>query len=401
MNIALVRFAFALICWVSALSCVDAQVTLAPAKPQSTQPQATKPAATPTGRPEPVLIAFVYRDAVTESAWTQSHELARKAVDAEFGARVHTITVERVATAADSDRVFRDLATRGYKVIFATDAIHSDAAARMAAADYDIKIEQAMGAQELINMRVYSIRHFEQAYLAGIIAAGNSTTAKLGFIAATATPAARAEVNAFTLGAQSVNKRATTQLIWTGSRSDAVADASAAEALIKHGADVLVATTDSMAAAEVAQRRRKRIIGWHVDRSALAPHAHVATVALDWAPFYKTAIRESFDYLCTKADTSRGYREGAITVVGLSKSISNTAKARLARVQSELAVGTFQVFTGPIMTNSDGAPSAVMLADKVVGDEAWRKSMKHLVRGVTVLTLPQPKVPTVARADRR
>ena len=345
-------------------------------------PQPTKPAVTWTGRPEPVPIAFVYRDTAGDSAWTQSHELARKAVEAEFGARVRTVVVERIATASDADKTFRDLAARGYKVFFATDPIHSDAAARVATADYDVKVEQASGSRELINLRVYGIRHFEQAYLAGIIAAGNSSSSKLGFVAAATTPGALAEINAFTLGAQSVNSRATTQVIWTGSMSDAAADARAAETLIKRGVDVLIATTDSTAVAQVAERRRKRVVGWHVDRRAVAPHAQVATVALDWSPFYKTAVRESFDYLCTKTDTSRGYREGAIKVIGLAKSLSPASKKRLDFVQTQLANGEFEVFTGPIRSSTN----TVILAERAIGDEPWRKSMNFLVRGVTVLT---------------
>ena len=345
-------------------------------------PQPTKPAVTWTGRPEPVPIAFVYRDTAGDSAWTQSHELARKAIEAEFGARVRTVVVERVATASDADKTFRDLAARGYKVFFATDPIHSDAAARVATADYDVKVEQALGSRELINLRVYGIRHFEQAYLAGIIAAGNSSSSKLGFVAAATTPGALAEINAFTLGAQSVNPRATTQVIWTGSMSDAAADARAAETLIKRGVDVLIATTDSTAVAQVAERRRKRVVGWHADRSAVAPHAQVATVALDWSPFYKTAVRESFDYLCTKTDTSRGYREGAIKVIGLAKSLSRASKTRLDFVQTQLAKGEFEVFTGPVRSTTN----TVMLAERAIGDEPWRKSMNVLVRGVTVLT---------------
>ena len=344
-------------------------------------PQPTKPAVTWTGRPEPVPIAFVYRDTARDSAWTESHELARKAVEAEFGARVRTVVVERVATASDADKTFRDLAARGYKVFFATDPIHSEAAARVAAADYDIKVEQASGSRELINLRVYGIRHFEQAYLAGIIAVGNSKSSKLGFVAAAATPGALAEINAFTLGAQSVNPRATTQVIWTGSMSDAAADARAAETLIKRGVDVLIATTDSTAVAQVAERRRKRVVGLHADRRAFAPHAHVATVALDWAPFYKTAVRESFDYLCTKTDTSRGFREGAIKVIGLAKSVSPAAKKRLDFVQAQLATGEFQVFTGAVRSSTN----TVMLAERAIGDERWRKSMNFLVRGVAVL----------------
>ena len=347
-------------------------------------PTPTKPSAITTGRPEPVPIVFVYRDSVADSAWTLSHELARKAVEAEFGTRVSTIAVERVATASDADRVFRDLVTRGYKVIFATDPVHNDAAAKVAAADYDIKIEQAVSGQTLINTRVYEIRHFEQAYLAGIIAAGNSRSGKLGFIAAYASPATLAEINAFALGAQSVNKRISTQVVWVGSRSNPGADSTAAKTLINRGADVLIATTDSRAVAQVTERHRKRkigLIGWHADQSALAPRAHIASLALDWAPFYKAAVRESFAYMCTKTDTSRGYRDGAIKIVGLSKALSRVAKARLESVQTQLGRGEFQVFKGPLRSNSN----TEMLADKTVADAAWRKSMNVLVRGVVVV----------------
>ena len=357
---------------VGPLLCLNVQA--APAQP-------TKAVVTWTGRPEPVPIAFVYRDAVGDSAWTQSHELARKAVEAEFGSRVRTIAVERVASATDADVVFRDLAARGYKVFFSTHPGHTDAAAKIASADYDIKVEQVMGTQLLVNMRTYEIRHFEQAYLAGIIAAGSSATSKLGFIAAVAKPTTLAEINAFTLGAQSVNKRATTQVIWAGSQSDASADAIAAESLIKLGVDVLIATTDSMASAQVAERRNKHYVGWHADRSALALSAHVATVALDWLPFYRTAINESFDYMCTKTDTSRGFREGAIKVVGLSKSLSHTAKKRLMRVQTELGNGQFLVFVGPMRSNAN----ALVLAANGLADEPWRKSMNFLARGATVV----------------
>ena len=95
-------------------------------------PQATRPQVITTGRPEPVPIAFIYRGAMADSPWAMSHELARKAVAAEFALRVETLAVERVDSASESDRGFRDLTRRGYKVFFATDALHADAAVRAA-----------------------------------------------------------------------------------------------------------------------------------------------------------------------------------------------------------------------------------------------------------------------------
>ena len=305
-------------------------------------PTPTKSSAVTTGRPEPVPIAFVYRDGINQSAWTQSHELARIALVQAFGGRIATIAVEHVATAGDADRVFSELVARGYKVIFATDPVHTNASARVALADYDVKIEQALGTQTLINVRPYAIRHFEQAYLAGVVAAGNTKTRKLGLIAATASAAAVREINAFARGAQSVDKRAIVQVVWTGLANDSAADTRAAETLIARGVDVLLSTNDSDAVARAAERMKKRVIGWHVDRASVAPHAQVAALVLDWTPFYRLAVSESFAYLCTKSDTSRGVKEGAIKLVRLADTLSPRARDVLGRVQRELASGDVQ-----------------------------------------------------------
>lgn len=302
-------------------------------------PTPTKSAAITTGRPEPVPIAFVYRDRVGASALTASHELARLAIAKEFGARVATIAVENVATANDADRVFSELVARGYKVIFATDAVHATASAKVAAADYDIKVEQLMGKATLINVRNYEIRHVEQAYLAGVIAAGSSKSRKLGVIHASRTAAALLEIDAFERGAKSVDTRMKTLVLWSGSATETEADTRAAEALIKRGADVLLSMTETDATARVAEKRRKRVIGWHVDRASAAPRAQVAALVLDWLPFYRVAVNESFSYLCTKSDTSRGFSEGAIKIVGLANTLSPSARVRLDRVKRELERG--------------------------------------------------------------
>ncbi len=377
----------------AALSCAACPLLFAATGSVSTippAPVATKPSAITAGRPQAVPIAFVYRDGANASAWTISHERARHAIATEFGERISTITVENVATAAQADDVFDQLVARGYKVIFATDPVHASAAFRVAANDYDIKVEQAMGTQSLINLRTYEIRHVEQAYLAGVIAAGNSRSGKLGWVGAYESTAAIAELNAFTLGAQSVNPRAATQVIWTGSHADAstsgVIEVRAAEALIAAGAEVLLSNTGSIAVARVAARRGKRVIGWHADQSAevqtrtqtsppgSTPSAHAATVTIDWTPFYITAVKESFDYLCTKSDTSRGYREGAIKVVGLSTTTSTLAKTRLAQVQAALNRGEFEVLAG----QSRSSANAYVRGAKVMRIRAPRQSHTHL-----------------------
>lgn len=337
-------------------------VALAVLTADAASPQSTKPVPTWTGRPEPVPVVFVYRDTVADSALVASHERARNALDAEFGGRVRTHAIENVATASDADRVFRELAAQGYKVFFATDPLHADAAARIAAADYDIKIEQAGAGPTLINMRVYAIRRWEQAYLAGIVAAGNSANRKLGLIASYPSPESMAEVNAFALGAQSVDPRTATELVWVGARSNSIGAKRAVGALARRGVDVVTATVDSAVVAQHVESlragpRRIAFIGWDSDQSQVAPRAQVGAVILDWSPFYKTAVKESFDYLCTKTDTSRGFREGAIRVTGVAPSLSLAAKRRLDSVQDQFRADQFQSTGKPFPAES----SAVVL----------------------------------------
>ncbi len=344
-------------------------------------PLPSKSSTVTLGRPEPVPIAFVYRDRASDSAWSASHELARNALVKEFGGRIATIAVENVATTNDADRVFAELVARGYKVIFATDAVHATASAKVAAADYDVKIEQAMGTQTLINVRTYEIRHVEQAYLAGIVAAGNSRSRKLGVVAAVPTPAALLEINAFARGAQSVDKRMAVQLVWSGSATDFSADTRAAERLIARGVDVLLSTTDIDAVARVAERRNRRVIGWHVDRAGVAPRAQVAALVLDWAPFYRVAVNQSFSYFCSKSDTSRGVKEGAIKIVRLGNTISGRARDTLRRAQSGFESGQLQVFA----RSNPARAGQTVPAERATDDAAWRTAQQHLLRGMTVV----------------
>jgi basic membrane protein A and related proteins len=348
----------------------------------------TKPSSITAGRPQPVPIAFVYRDGANDSAWTISHERARKVIAAEFGERISTIAVEHVATREVADKAFAELAARGYKVIFATDAVHADASLKMAAADYDVKVEQALGTQSLINVRTYEIRHIEQAYLAGIVAAGNSATRTLGFIGTDESAANVALVNAFALGAQSVNSQITTHVAWLSAAPTLAAETSVAAALIRADADVLLSTTDAAAAtAQLVEKQGKRFIGWHADRGVAASRAQVATLALDWAPFYRAAVKESFDYLCTKSDTSRGFRDGAIKVLGLSKTTSSRAVARLDEVEAVLMRGEFDALGG----NTRSKRRAEMAADRDASVNSRRPKANAYVTGVTLMDVSKTK----------
>ena len=67
---------------------------------------------------EPLKIGFVYVAPLTDTGWVRQHEEGRKAVQAAFGDKVKTTYVENVAEGPDAERVIRDLAQQGHKLIF-------------------------------------------------------------------------------------------------------------------------------------------------------------------------------------------------------------------------------------------------------------------------------------------
>ena len=69
---------------------------------------------------EPLKAGFAYIDPVGDHGWSYSHDQGRKMLEEQSGGSVKTTFVENVPETADSERVFRDLAQQGNKVIVGT-----------------------------------------------------------------------------------------------------------------------------------------------------------------------------------------------------------------------------------------------------------------------------------------
>jgi simple sugar transport system substrate-binding protein len=166
--------------------------------------------------PEALKVAFVYVGPVGDAGWTYAHDAARKQVEAQFGDKVKTTFVESVPeSAADAERVFRDLAGQGNKLIFGTTFGYMEAMLKVAKDFPDVKFEHATGFKTADNLAQYDVRTYEGAYLAGVAAGKMSQSGKLGVVASVPIPEVLRNINAFTLGARSVNRMP--RPAWSGS----------------------------------------------------------------------------------------------------------------------------------------------------------------------------------------
>lgn len=332
---------------------------------------------TPESRP-PLKVAFAYVGPIGDGGWTYAHDRGRKALELQLDRRTQVTWVENVPEGPAGVATFQSLVDKGNTLIFATSFGHGEAVHRVAAANPGVKFEHAGGWQAARNVRNYEIRTEEGAYLAGIVAGHMTRGNIIGLVAPIPIPEIVRNINAFTLGARSVNPKVRTRVAWVGKWFDPAGEAQAAQELFAGGADVLLQNTDSSAVLATAQRLGKRAIGWDSDMSAYGPKAHLASVAMNWGPYYVRAAGNAINGSWSSGRSKGGVRQDAVELVSLAGDVPGAARQQIALVSEGLKNGSFSIWRGPIATN-EGRP--MVGADAVI-DDAHLETLYFLVDGV-------------------
>ena len=362
----------------AARSAVAATALLGCGKKEEAAPAPAAPAAAPAAKAEPLKIAFAYVGPVGDGGWSYAHDQARKKLEAEFGDKVQTTYVESVPEGPDAERVLRDLVTQGNKLIFGTTFGYMDVMQKLAGEFPDVKFEHATGYKTSANMRIYDSRTYEGAYLAGIIAGAMTKTNTLGVVGSVPIPEVLRNLNSFTLGAQSVNPKIKTKVVWVNEWFSPPKETEAATSLINGGADVLFQNTDSPAVLKTAQEKGKRAFGWDSDMTAYGPKAHLGSAVINWAPYYIKATRDVLDGSWATAQNWWGVKEGAIDLVSIADDVPADIKAKVDAARAGLRDGSFVIWKGPIADNK----GQTVLAADAVADDKFLTGINFYVQGV-------------------
>ncbi len=221
----------------------------------------------------------------------------------------------------------------------------------------------------------------EAEYVSGIVAGMTTKTNKLGFVAAKPIPQVLRNINAFTLGARSVNPNVTTTVVFTGDWSMPVKEAEAANSLIDQGVDVLTAHVDSpKVIVEQAERRGIYSCGYHASQAALAPKGYLTGAEWNWGKVYTgyiDSIRNNKPYPHLLRG---GFKEGFIKMSPYGAAVSADARKKADDAKAQLTDGTLLIFRGPLKDNAGNqviAPGVTMVQTDVTLEK-----MAYLVEGV-------------------
>ena len=348
-----------------------------PAPAPAAEPAASAPVVE-APKPEPLKIAFAYVGPVGDGGWSFAHDNGRKALEKELGDKIVTSFVESVPESADAERVFRDMVGQGNKLIFGTTFGYMESMLKVAADSKDVKFEHATGFKNADNMATYDSRTYEGAYMAGVIAGKMTKTNTLGVVGSIPIPEVIRNINSFTLGAQSVNPKIKTKVVWVNAWFSPPQETEAATALINGGADILFQNTDSPAVLKTAEAKGKRAFGWDSDMTAYGPKAHLASAVINWGPYYIKTTKDALDGKWAAGKSWWGVKEGAIDIVSIAEDVPAETKTQVEEIKKGLADGSFVIWKGPIMDQS----GKVVVAKDAVADDAFLGGINFYVKGV-------------------
>ena len=314
-----------------------------------------------------VKVAVVYLGTAEDKGWTYQHEQGILQLEKDLGVEVKRI--ENIADNADSEKTFEQLASEGYDVIYATSFGYGSPMANVAVKYPDVCFQWATGAKFLLtkdgggafadfaavpaNLGTYFGAAEEARYLSGIAAGAASPTGKLGYVAAFPIPEVIRGINAFTLGAQSVNPDATVQVSWTKTWFGPDTEKESAESLLAAGADVLAMHQDTTATGLAADAVGAKWVGYNSDVAEAAPNAWLTAPTWNWGPYYVQTAKAVAGGTCPSDEYYGSMADGMVTLGSFGSSVDADTQALIAEKAAAIIDGSFAPFQGPVM-DQDG-----------------------------------------------
>lgn len=322
-------------------------------------------------------VGFIYVGPIGDHGWSYQHDQGRLAIEAALGDKVETVYVEKVSEGPDAERAITRLARQGAGLIFTTSFGFMEQTLAVAKKFPDIKFEHATGYKQTENLATYSARFYEGRYVIGQIAAKMSKSGTAGYIASFPIPEVVRGINAFLLGAQSINPDFKLKVVWVNSWFDPGKEADAAKVLIGQGADIITQHTDSTAPLQIAEEQGVVGFGQASNMIKFAPKAQLTAIIDDWSAYYIARTKAVLDGTWTSGDTWGGMNAKMVGMADYTN-MPDDVKAMAMDTQAKITSGAFHPFTGPIY-KQDG--TLAVEAGKTLDDGALA-GMNWYVKGI-------------------
>lgn len=322
-------------------------------------------------------VCFIYVGPKTDGGYSEAHDHGRQALEKALGDKVETAYLENVPEGPDAERAVERMARSGCALVFTTSFGFMDATIKVAQKFPDVKFEHATGFKSSENVGTYNARFYEGRYIQGVIAAKTSKAGVAGYIASFPIPEVVMGINAFMLGAQSVNPDFKVKIVWANTWADPGKEADAAKALADQGVDILTQHTDSTAPMQVAAERGIKAFGQASDMIAAGPQTQLTSIVDTWGNYYIKRTEAVIDGTWKSEQIWDGLKDGILEMAPYTN-MPDDAKALAEETEAKIRSGELHPFTGPVK-KQDGSD---WLADGEVSDDGTLLGMNFYVAGI-------------------
>ena len=319
-----------------------------------------------------IKACWIYVGPIGDHGWSYQHNQGRLNVDKELGDKVETVFVENVSEGPDAERTIERLARDGCAIVFTTSFGFMEPTLKVAAKYPEVKFEHATGYKRADNVATYNAKFHEGRYVIGQIAARMSKSGTAGYVASFPIPEVVSGINAFMLGAQSINPDFKVRVVWVNSWYDPGKEADAAKVLFGQGADIITQHTDSTAPLQIAGEESKHGFGQASDMIKFAPKAQLTAIVDDWSGYYVERVQAVLDGKWQSVDIWGGLDTGMVSMAPFTNMPDDVAKMASETTEA-IKSGKLNPFTGPLKNQAGEQVLAEgeTMADKDVLGMNW------------------------------
>jgi simple sugar transport system substrate-binding protein len=322
---------------------------------------------------EVLKVGVVYVSPVAEIGWTKQHSLGAAAIKEALGDKVELTIIDNIFMPQDAERVFRELAASGNKLIFGTSFSHGTPLQKVAPRFPEIAFEHCSGIVHLPNLGTFEAKYYEGTFVAGAAGGHMSKSGKIGFIGGFPIPDIVGPANALLLGAQSVNPAATCNTIFLNSWFDPGKEKEAANTLVSQGCDVICSMTDTATGVQVAGENGAWSIGYASDMAKFGSGKQLTAFTLDWTSDYVNPAKAVAAGTWKPEVRWDGLAAGVVKMAPYNDQIPADVKAKLKQLEADIGSGKVHPYAGELK-DQDGnvkVPAGSVLSDADIRGMNW------------------------------
>ncbi len=334
------------------------------------------------GKDEDVTtIGFIYIGSKTDGGYTQAQHLGTTAVEDYFGEKVKILTAENIEEEKTTVKTAAvNMISEGASIIVGTSYGFMDALEECAQEYPEVTFLHFSGNKmNDTNFGNYFGAMEEPRYLSGIIAGLKTETNKLGYVAAFPYTEVLIGINAFALGAQSVNPDVEVSVVYINSWNDPANEKIAAESLLAQGCDVIAQHCDSAGPQIAAEEKGVWAVGYNLDSRDAAPGAFLTAPIWHHDKYLVPTIEKVIGGTYVPESYYGTMQDGYVDLAEMSDLVPEEAKTKVEEIAQQMKDGTFKVFSGEIKDNQGN----VVVAEGESLDRAGIWQIEYLVEGVT------------------